>query len=139
MLLAERQEVIKMEKMMSANDMFGAMMSKGYDIFDMFCFGGTRSIFEVENLRDKVVYLDGHSNIILTDAKLVPQMGCVSRKWDKRLIIDKIEAAGLDKDPSLINEKTLKDIFEVNHPGRLYIREDQDGHLEAMAGFELEA
>ena len=128
-----------MEKMMSANDMFGAMMSKGYDIFDMFCFGGTRSIFEVENLRDKVVYLDDHSNIILTDKQLKPCMGAVTHVWDKKLVISRIEEAGLDKDPSLINEDTLKEIFEVNHDGRLYIKEDDHGSLVAMAGFELEA
>lgn len=128
-----------MEKMMGANDMFNAMMSKGYDLFDMFCFGGTRSIFEVENLRDNVVYLDDHSNIILTDKKLVPCMGAVSRVWDKKRIIGRIEEKGLDKNPSLINEDTLKEIFEVSHPGRLYIRENSDGRLEAMAGFELEA
>ena len=128
-----------MEKMMSANDMFGAMMSKGYDIFDMFCFGGTRSIFEVENLRDKVVYLDDHSNIILTDKQLKPCMGAVTHVWDKKLVISRIEEAGLDKDPSLINEDTLKEIFEVNHDGRLYIKEDDHGRLVAMAGFELEA
>lgn len=128
-----------MEKMMSANDMFGAMMSKGYDLFDMFCFGGTSSIFDVENLRDKVVYLDDHNNIVVTDKKIVPCMGAVTHVWDKRLIIDKIEAAGLDKNPALISEKALKDLFEVNHDGRLYIRENSDGRLEAMAGFELEA
>ena len=128
-----------MEKMMSANDMFGAMMSKGYDIFDMFCFGGTRSIFEVENLRDKVVYLDDHSNIILTDKQLKPCMGAVTHVWDKRLIIDKIEEKGLDKNPSLITEKNLKDLFEVDHDGRLYIKEDDHGRLVVMAGFELEA
>ena len=128
-----------MEKMMSADEMLNEMAKKDYDLFDMFCFGGTRSIFEVESLRDKVVYLDGHSNIILTDAKLVPQMGCVSHVWDKRLIIDKIEEKGLDKNPSLITEKNLKDLFEVDHDGRLYIKEDDHGRLVAMAGFELEA
>ena len=128
-----------MEKMMSANDMFGAMMSKGYDLFDMFCFGGTSSIFEIENFKGKVVYLDDHNNIILTDKKLVPCMGAVTHVWDKRLIINKIEAAGLDKNPALINEKALKDLFEVNHDGRLYLKEDEHGRLVAMAGFELEA
>lgn len=128
-----------MKKMMSANEMINQMMSRDYDIFDMFCFGGTSSIFEVANLRDKVAYLDDRNNIVLTDKKLVPCMGAVTRKWDKRLIIDKIEEAELNKDPSLINEKELKDIFEINHNGRLYIREDHDGHLEAIAGFELEA
>lgn len=100
--------------------MIDEMAKKDYDLFDMFCFGGTQSIFEVESLRDKVVYLDDHSNIVLTDAKLVQQIRCVSRKWDKHLIIDKIEAAGLNKGPSLINEKALKEIFEIND-GRLYI------------------
>ena len=128
-----------MEKMMSVNDMFRTMVSKGYDLFDMCCFGGTRSIFEVENLKDKIVYLDDHSNIILTDKKLVPCMGAVTHVWDKRLIIDKIEGKGLDKNPSLINEKALKDLFEVDHDGRLYIKEDVHGRLVAMAGFELEA
>ena len=128
-----------MEKMMSANDMFGAMMSKGYDLFDLFCFGGTSSIFEIENLKGKVVYLDDHDNIVVTDKKLVPCMGAVTHVWDKHCIIDKIEAAGLDKNPALITEKNLKDLFEVEHDGRLYLKEDEHGRLVAMAGFELEA
>ena len=128
-----------MEKTMSANDMFIKMAEKEYDILDMFCFGGTSSIFEVENLRDKVVYLDDHNNIILTDKKLVPCMGAVTHVWDKRLIINRIEEAGLDKNPALITEEALKDLFEVDHDGRLYIKEDEHGRLVAMAGFELEA
>ena len=40
--------------------------------------------------------------------------------------------------PSILN-KALKDLFEVNHDGRLYIKEDVHGNLVAMAGFELEA
>ena len=59
---------------MSANDMFDEMAKKDYDLFDMFCFGGTSSIFEVENLKGKVVYLDDHNNI-LTDQQLKPCMG----------------------------------------------------------------
>ena len=128
-----------MEKSMMIGEMVNKMVEKDYDMFDMFCFGGTRSIFEVENLRDKVVYLDDHSNIILTDKKLVPCMGAVTHVWDKKLVIDKIEEKGLDKNPSLITEKNLKDLFEVDHDGRLYIKEDDHGRLVAMAGFELEA
>ena len=66
-------------------------------------------------------------------------MGAVTRVWDKRLIIDKIEAAGSDKDPSLINENALKDLFDINHDGRLYLKEDEHGRLVVMAGFELKA
>ena len=128
-----------MKKMMSAGEMFIKMEEKDYDLFDMFCFGGTRSIFEVENLKGKVVYLDDHNNIILTDQQLKPCMDAVTRVWDKRLIIKRIEEAGLDKDPALITEKALKEIFEVNHSGRLYLKEDENGHIVAMAGFELEA
>ena len=125
--------------MMSVNEMIDEMMSKGYDIFDMFCFGGTSSIFEVENLKGKVVYLDDHNNIILTDKQLKPCMGAVTHVWDKKLVISRIEEAGLDKNPTLINEKALKNLFEVDHDGRLYIKEDDHGRLVAMAGFELEA
>ena len=57
---------------MSANDMFDEMAKKDYDLFDMFCFGGTRSIFEIADLKDKVVYLDGHDNTVITDKHLKP-------------------------------------------------------------------
>ena len=127
-----------MEKAMTINEMTNKMVEKDYDMFDMLCFGGTRSIFEIEDLRDKVAYVDDKA-IVIIDKKLIPQMGCVSRVWDKRLILDRIEEKGLGKNPSLINEDTLKEIFEVNHDGRLYIRENSDGRLEAMSGFELEA
>ena len=66
-------------------------------------------------------------------------MGAVTHVWDKRLILDRIEKKGLDNNPSLITEKNLKDLFEVDHDGRLYIKEDDHGRLVAMAGFELEA
>lgn len=127
-----------MEKKMAIVEFLNKMNEEGFDTFDMFCCGGTSFVFEVEDLRNKAVYLDGDT-IVLTDKKLKPCMGCESHAWDPDLIIGRIEAAGLDKDPSLIKEDILKVIFKVKHEGRLYIREDGLGHIEALAGFELEA
>ena len=64
-------------------------------------------------------------------------MGAVSSVWGKRLIIDRMKAAGFDKNPSLINEDNLKDIFKIEKEGRLFIRENSRNRLEAMVGFEL--
>ena len=137
MLLAERQAEFKMRKEISIKEFMTKLNEKGIE--HMLFHGGTSELFGVENIKEKKVYLDDHSNIILTDKKLVPCMGAVTHVWDKRLIISRIEEAGLDKNPALINEKNLKDLFEVDHDGRLYIKEDDHGRLLAMAGFELEA
>ena len=127
-----------MEKKMSVVEFVNRMNEEGFDMFDVFCCGATSFIFEVGDLKGAVVYLED-DKIVLTDKKLKPCMGCESHAWDKELIIARIEAAGLDKDPSLIKEDILKVIFKVKRDGRLYIREDDRGHIEALTGFELEA
>ena len=56
MLLAERQEVIKMKKEISIKEFMTKLNEKGIE--HMFFHGGTSELFGVENIKGKKVYLD---------------------------------------------------------------------------------
>ena len=132
MLLAERQEVIKMKKEISIKEFMTKLNEKGIE--HMFFHGGTSELFGVENIKGKKVYLDEGKIVITDNALTTSEMDWMWYELDKPSFISKIKevmAKGL-----IINEDALKDIFKMNCPGHLYFKENIYGCIEMMVGYK---